>query len=121
MPLFCKRQADPAVSAEQMILHLSAESRLLVMCGLMDWTHGQCLPWQVLLLSPSLAGPQEVFACTQIHMLWYITGSHYLYSLSVDVSGSFHALQVKEEFVEVRGRFLELGKTTPFLIGFLFF
>lgn len=38
-----------------------------------------------------------------------------------DVSGSFHALQVKEEFVEVRGRFLELGKTTPFLIDFLFF
>lgn len=40
-----------------------------------------------------------------------------------DLSSSFRPLQVEEEFVEVRGRFLELGKIISFLfeLGFCFF
>lgn len=64
VPLFCERQADPAVCAEQMIPHLNAESCLLVICGLIDWTHVlvSASGDKVLVLSPNLAGPQEIFA-----------------------------------------------------------
>lgn len=106
MPLFCERQADPAVSAEQMILHLNAESRLLVMCGLMDWTHVQCLPWQSPFVVTQSGRPTgDVCIHSDPHAPGTLQGAiicrNALLFCLWDASGSFHAVQVKEEFVEV--------------------
>lgn len=111
-----------------MILHLNA---VLPVGDL--WTDGldtctSACHGKVFLLSPSLAGPQEMFAFTQTHMCLV----HYRELFCVEMPFSFvcrifqahfHALQVEEEFFEVRGRFLELGKTISlfFQLAFCFF
>lgn len=95
-----------------MMLHLTAEPCLLVICGVMDWTHVLLSAVAMSLLSPSLAGLREAFACTQPHVFLVHYRERSLCTLLFclwDLLGSFHALA--EEFVEVRGGYLELGKS----------
>ena len=96
----------------------------MVICGLDTCTsdcHGK-----ILLLSPSLAAPREgMFVFSQTHMLLVqyreLFCAEMPFSCPWDLSGSFRCLPVEVEFVDIRRRFFELGKTLlPFLTGFLF-
>lgn len=128
MPLFSERQADLAVSAEQVIARLSAESCLLVICGLRDWTRASVCRGKVLGLVTQSGRPAGDVCvpsdpCAPGALQVVVPCRNALLFRPCDLSGSFCALQVEEEFVEVSGRFLELGKTLSFLfeLGFCFF